>query len=590
MHKINTLSPNTIAKIAAGEVVERPASVVKELIENSIDAGASSIHLLIKQSGKLLIEVRDDGEGMNRADAQIAFDQHTTSKINSEKDLDKIITLGFRGEALSSIAAVADIELNTTNKNESTKLEIVNQTKKITAGSPTKGTSIKVKKLFGRIPARKKFLRTDSTEFKHILDIFTKHALANPSISFKLTNEGKLTHNLPKADLKTRIFDLWGNKYNDSLGAITFDSPNLKIEGLIAGPNKAQKNRRNQFIFLNERPIESDLISKAVENAFHSTHPERRYPVFWINIVIDPQEIDVNVHPRKLEVKFQNTQRIFTSVKQATEKAITDLLQNTVKHRFSENKQTFPSLSENKIHYNTKSNHRNAVRQNQEPNINQTIKFSKSILTPSQPIHQTKYIPTHEEPGETNLNKAFQIFNTYLIIEKQEKLLIIDQHAADERINYEKILAQAKDKNKAIQSRLVPETVELEEAQIRLLRDHLPKFKEFGLDIELFGAKMIKLNSHPAILKDFDFESFLEDILENEIIQINKNEILHRFVATLACHGSIRAGRKMHQIEIQKMIEDLFKCEKPYSCPHGRPIIWELTRYEIEKEFKRTGF
>ncbi|MBN1331659.1 DNA mismatch repair endonuclease MutL [Candidatus Dojkabacteria bacterium] len=585
MNKINKLSPQLVAKIAAGEVVERPASVVKELIENSLDAGSTSLELYIQKAGRALIELRDNGSGMSLEDAELAFEQHTTSKISNEEDLSKIITLGFRGEALSSISAVADILLETGNLKDSTLVEILNQRQQIRPGKIEKGTTIKVQELFGRVPARKKFLRSDSTEFKHISDIFIRHALANLAVSFKLFADDKLVYNFPSTNsLETRIFDIWGGRYKDKLARITYDAPQIKITGLLSKPEEARRDRSAQFIFLNNRPISSNLITKAVEDAFHSTHPERRYPAFFIFLELDPESVDVNVHPRKLEVKFGNTNSVFSAVKHAVEHALSSSMKDTVKQQFSQ--QPNMNYSPQGLHSRL-SERRRSYRPsspNNTPNFIQgSLNFSRALLESDENIKK--------DTLKFDSFKAAQFFNTYIVIEREEKLLFIDQHAADERINYEKIMKKINsDKALETQALLTPETIELTPAEFNSLKEKMPEFEKLGIILEPFGKNTVKLAEKPAILKNFDFAGFIEEVLCEELLEINNKKVLHLIVATLACHSSIRAGRKMHQEEVETMIKQLFACEKPYSCPHGRPIIWELSKNELEKNFKRTGF
>lgn len=579
---INILSSETVAKIAAGEVVERPASVVKELIENSIDAGSTQIHVVIRKSGLELIEVSDNGSGMSREDASLAFEQHTTSKIKNDGDLKNIITLGFRGEALSSIAAVADIELNTNNGQEQTKVNIENQIKKTDNTVTEAGTTIKVKNLFKRVPARKKFLRSETTEFKHISDIFIQHALAQPQIHFKLTHNNKEIYNLPQAnDLKTRIFDIWGNRIADKLFNVFFDGPTLKIQGMVGLPEIVRKDRSMQYILLNNRPIRSELIAKSVNDAFHATKAASFQPIFFINLSANPQSIDVNVHPRKLEAKFSNTQEIFISVKRATQSALEQILQKNVKQIF-DNKITSPSfVREPMTNYVKPQTAQSAIHPRSKNLVSKSMDFSKELLQPSL---------IQKEFQTTDLRSA-QFFNTFIIVEKDDKLLFIDQHAADERINYEAIMNLIEKQQKIpVQALLVPDVIELSPAEYELIKANLSLFTQAGLELEPFGNKTLKINAIPNILDNFKFEAFIREILEREVLDFDNTEILHQIVASMACHGSIRAGKVLQPLEIRQMINQLFECKKPYSCPHGRPIMWEMSKYEIEKKFKRTGF
>lgn len=599
MKEIHILTKETIAKIAAGEVVERPASVVKELIENSIDAKSTNITVNIKDSGKSLIEIIDNGKGMHREDAEIALEQHTTSKIESDKDLENIITLGFRGEALSSISAVSEIEIETSREDEGTKVTNEGNSIKILNISRPQGTTIKVKNLFRDVPARRKFLRTDSTEFKHISDIFIQHALANPNIHFKLSHNNREIFNLPSTpDLKVRLYDIWGKKHTN-VSEIYFDGPKLKIEGLIGHPEIARKDRNMQFLFLNSRPIKSDLISKAVQDAYHSTLHEGRYPIYFINLLLDPKEVDVNVHPRKQEVKFTDTRSLFSNVKHAVEKALEKQLQKGVEHHFDKESPTYtPKVKERQASYRTQpksqsltseiSNYRPKVSPN---HIQASMSFSKQLISEEDiPIKNTGEGNNNREAFLNDFN-AIQFFDTYILIQRDNKILFIDQHAADERIKYEEIMKKVKNSLKVDrQPLLITETVELSNASSDLVKENIENFSRIGLEIEPFGKDTFKIAAIPSILTNFNFKEFIDEIIEREITDFDAQEVLHKIVASMACHGSIRAGKKLNRSEIIKMISQLFKCEKPYSCPHGRPIIWDISREEIEKRFKRTGF
>jgi len=587
--KINLLPAEIIAQIAAGEVIERPASVVKELIENSIDAGSSRIEVNIKAAGKDLIEVIDDGEGMSSVDAAKAFVQHATSKISSLNDLESVLTLGFRGEALASIAAVAEVELNTNNSEESTKITFTNNDLNISKSIIEKGTAISVKNLFGRVPARKKFLRSDSTELKQVTDIFLKHAVFHPEIHFILNHNGNNIYNLPQSgNIKTRVFDIWGEKISNKTQEINYDGPDLKIYGLIGHPEIARKDRSIQYIALNRRPITSDLISKAVEDSYRSAKPDKLKPVFFLDIEINPRKVDVNVHPRKMEVKFSNTQEIYISVKHAADNGINKTLQLGVKH-FLEEQPITQHLNEVEMGWPKPTTPLNRQQLSEKSTPRTQTYINDAVVKKSLSFTQT-LLETAEMETKTIAYRSFQIFSTFIILEKQDELLFVDQHAADERINYEKLMNQIKNSTVSKQQLLIPYTMDISASKLEILKEHIDQFEKLGLELEVFGKETIKINTIPQILKTLDFEKFIDEVLERDLINLTSEEVLHNVVASLACHGSIRAGRKMHEEEVNRMIEQLFECEKPYSCPHGRPIIWKMSKYEIEKKFKRTGF
>ncbi len=597
MNRIRQLDKSTIAKIAAGEVVERPASVVKELIENSIDADSSVIVIRIEEAGKKLIEIIDDGVGMSPVDAEMAFQQHATSKIKTIDDLATLYTMGFRGEALSSIASVSEIDLQTFNNQDSTRVQINQNSLKKSSGSITKGTRIQVKNLFSTIPARKKFLRSDATEFKLISDIFIRHAIAHPTISFKLFHNEKEIYNLPATkELKTRIFDIFGKKISSQLVSIYYDAPDIKIEGFITSPEVSKKSRAMQFLFLNNRTIKSDLVTQAVEKGYQSLLHQGYYPPYFLNIKIDPKLIDINVHPRKMEVKFENTQSIFYSVKHATKSAISKNAQERVKHTLLDN--TYQSYDGNsaitsppKIYSSISKNNKSHVLRDSGKQVQSSLAFTKKLLT-RQTGDMTKDPVRNDSLDFEGFSYNFhQFFLTYILFEREDKLVFVDQHAAHERINYEKIMLSVQT-GLDVQSQplLVPIIINIDKNIVKLVEEKLALFKSIGLEIDIFGSDTLKIDSIPAILSKFNFEGFIDEVIENEVFDLDKSEILHKLVASLACHGSIRAGKKLDLTEMRQLISDLFKCKKPATCPHGRPVYWEFPKKEIEKNFKRLGF
>ncbi len=607
-NKIQRLPDNVINQIAAGEVVERPASIVKELIENSIDAKADHIIVKIENAGSTLIQIIDNGIGMNAEELKLAFKEHTTSKIRNITDLNTLKTLGFRGEALASIASVAKIEAESNDGRNANKLIINNNTYKITKTAINKGTSIKIKDIFYNIPVRKKFLRSPQTEFKHIQDIFIKHAIINPQIHFELFSNSKQIFNLPKTNkLETRINDIWPKKFKNKLIKINYTA-NLNINGLLGHPDIAGKNVKQwQFIYINNRPIKSDLISKAIKDAYLSSIYKDFYPIFFINIALNPHDIDINIHPRKNEVKFMNTGKIYSIVKQASQVTLENFLQNSVKHTFSSNinnvnnfppsgiKKATPNRSYSQANFLSNPTKLNETKKgyHKKSEIEQSLNFSKNLLNPilenKQDTQQTELLNKKEVFNGDETSQQF--FKTYILLERDDKLLFIDQHAAHERINYEKIMTKFENgENIQAQDLLVPKTLELAPAEFQIIINLKKDLMKIGIYIEKFGVNTISLKAMPTIFKNFNFENFVNELLQTKIQKININRIMHKIVATMACHGSIRAGQKLQKEQIRDIVINLFKCKKPYTCPHGRPIVWEITKYEIEKKFKRTGF
>ncbi len=596
------LHSNLINKIAAGEVVERPASVLKELVENSIDAGSNKITINIKNAGIDLIEVIDNGRGMSKDDASIACDSHSTSKITSLKDLENINSMGFRGEALASISSVAELELQTKNKKENTGtlVKIDNSKKiKIEETSTNKGTRISIRNLFAKVPARKKFLKSQSTEYKHILATFYNYALAFPNIHFIFTHNGKEIHNLPisskdsfNKELKIRINDLFGNKISSKLVELKYNSPYIQILGFTGHPSLARSRRSYQLIFLNKRPINNNLISKAVYDSYRGLIPKGRYPIFFLFIKMNPIEVDVNVHPRKSEVKFENPQKIFSAVKQSAKHTLLQFVKNDAKKALDKYSylNTNPKISkpaEKNIlkPQSYKGTYKPLDSKPNKKTISQSMQFSEELLKPSYTSpSKPSYIPY----------KACQVFNEFIIIEKDNYLQIIDQHAAAERVTYEHLHNQLDKKNIDTQKLLIPDTIELNKIEFEVVNENKKMLNELGIRISLFGDKSFKIEEVPALISKADISKLIEDLISDlNSDKIGKEadsfkDLKDHIIATMACHSSIRAGMKLNQQEMEDLVKKLLNCDNPYSCPHGRPIIWKISKQELEKKFKRT--
>jgi DNA mismatch repair protein MutL len=623
------LHQNLINKIAAGEVVERPASVLKELIENSIDAKATKITVNIEKAGIDLIEVIDNGGGMNREDAKLACQSHTTSKITAIQDLEEIATMGFRGEALASISSVSALTLVTKDGSSSTGTKVTADKKHkiiLEEVSTNKGTKITVKRLFHNIPARKKFLKTESTEYKHILVTFINYALSFPGIHFILTHNNKSVYNLPSIakdsfneELKIRINDLFGNKIASELVDIHYNAPGLQIFGFVGHPRIARSGRSYQLVFLNNRPINDKLITKAVYDAYHGLIPKNKYPIFFLFLKLDPAKVDINVHPRKSEVRFADTQTIFQAVKQAAKQSLLKFLKKDAEKALekypikpveaedlqpsSESVQS-PALSsasnqpsrdradrQDLASLPTKSKIQKRFTPTQHQ-ISGAISFTKELLNPK--------IFVGAEDLQPLSRKAFQLFNTYIVMEKNDKILFIDQHAAAERITYEKLLKQIRNDRIETQQLLLSEVVELNKLEFQSLKENRENLSKLGIKLAIFGKSAFKVEEVPLLLVKSNIKELIADILselqntDNKAIGTVGVENLQplektqdHLIATMACHSSIRAGMSLKREEISDLVNKLLKCKNPYSCPHGRPIIWELSRNELEKNFKR---
>lgn len=582
---VSVLPKNLINKIAAGEVIERPASIVKELIENSLDAGSTFIELRIRKGGLELIEVSDNGQGLDSINAPTAFKQHATSKITSEADLENIVTMGFRGEALPSIASIASTTMHTFDgKTRPVWVEVIDgEIKSRTGEGRTQGTTVSVRDIFANIPARKKFLRTLNTEFKYIQDVFTNLALANPHIGFKLLRDDKLFIELKgEASLSARILQLY-NQFESKLLPVELKSPDITITGFIGHPELAGRSSE-QFLFLNQRFITDRLVTKAVKDGFSTTLDKNQKPVYFIYLQMPTQHVDVNVHPRKLEVRFLNPGLVYAKIKSTIAKTLENSLQQQFRSRLNdkqqEQNQKTPLYSPGKL-----------------PDIGNDSQggFKRAEITDRNfpPRHYSQEAITLEHNGENkHPERAYlQLFDTYILFQQNEKLLVIDQHAADERIKYESLLKAYNKGQIATQSLLVAEIFGQDYKLINVLEEQIENLNSLGFSILPFSKSSWQLVAVPALLAEKNFLETLSEIL-CEIENSGNSDAAfakatdHIF-ATMACHSSIRAGLKLLPEHINKLVSDLFACDLPYSCPHGRPIIWEVTRYELEKQFKR---
>ncbi len=576
-------------------MVERPASVVKELIENAIDADADKITIKLKNNGLDLIQVEDNGKGIDEENLSVAPDSHTTSKLAKLEDLENIHSMGFRGEALASIASVSNLSIISKTKNSDSGKEItINYGKKseVKETSSNTGTNVSVKQLFHKIPARKKFLKSPQTEYRHILEIFNNYALAFPNITFKLVKDENAIHNLPainkeskNEEIKVRIHDLFGDKISRNVVPVNYDSPYVQINGLIGHPQIARSRKSHQMTFLNKRPISDPIISKAVYNAHRGLIPKGKYPVFFLFLKMNPSDVDVNVHPRKSEVRFREGQRVFRSIQDAVRSAILKFLQKDSKEAFKEYGKKFQKAKETRKNSDFKSKYTSYRKRPSQKTTREAVEFTKSLL---------------EKTKQSNIRRgvdftgAIQVFNSFIIIQKEEELLFIDQHAAAERVTYEQLKGQIDHEKIETQGLLMGEVINLSERDFQLIKSVRKDLENLGIKINIFGQKDIKVESLPAILEKSNVNDLITDIIDslNEVGDLEEipqafEDAKKHVIETMACHSSIRAGMKLEQREIDDLITKLLKCKNPYSCPHGRPIVWKMEKYKLEKKFKR---
>lgn len=594
MGKIRSLPDNLINLIAAGEVVERPASVVKELVENSIDAGATEITINIADFGKELIEVSDNGEGMDKDDAIKAFEQHATSKIKAEDDLYNILTLGFRGEALASISSVAErVDVETKTK-DSNPIKLTIKQTDITdssSGKSSNGTTISIVNLFKNVPARRKFLKADNTELRYIVTMFNEIALSNINIRFELNHNAKLLYRLPVAKtLKDRIFDIYGDNIVKGLfEEKVVKTESYQINALIAKPEAARKTSPIQFVSMNGRSIYSKAIVAAAQQAYQGFIHKELKPYYFIFIHINPKLVDVNVHPRKLEVRFENQDEIFKDIyrliKNVLEAETRNRSESSLTNSFETEvlKTTFTPSAPSRS-YSVKSSFSRPTSESSK--VNDAISFSKFLIDSS---------PVEETPKEPEFSiRPSQYFNTFIVYENGNELVFIDQHAAAEKILFEKLLFSV-DHIKT-KPQLIPEIVELkreEKIEVLELKD---EFAKAGIILEDFGGNAIQVVEIPEIIKSIDITNYIYEVINNkddfsrlslDYTGVNVSKEVYDILALTACHGSIRAGQKLTEGEMIEITKNLRTLKNPQSCPHGRPIMWKMLKSDLEKNFKR---
>ena len=642
---INILDKDTIDKIAAGEVVERPASIVKELLENSIDAGSSSVTVEIKNGGIDLIRITDNGCGIASSEVKKAFLRHATSKIVSDKDLISIKSLGFRGEALSSIAAVSRCEMITKTRDELTGvryyIEGGREVEYEEIGAPD-GTSIIIRDIFYNTPARRKFLKTASTEGAHISELVEKLAMANTEIAFKFISNGqiKLQTN-GSGNLKDIVYQLYGKEISKALCNVDYEKNGIKIRGVVARPEVTRSSRSLENIFVNGRYIKDNIISKAVEDGFGDRLMQHQYPFCALNFDLDG--VDVNVHPRKMEVRFSDRNFVYENTKEAVEEIF--ITQSAVREvpvgKTSNEKKVFvstPEPFENKrrdmseipekvsqykyeditkdtLHstdsddeikwtlpkenmYNPKDDMSFIKDENtkrvysdindlsnksiKEVNIGNIDDANSGGIKPSQ-------LSFFESESKKYMKVIGQVFDTYWIVQLENEMYIIDQHAAHEKVMYERLLKESKANKLSSQMINPPIIVTLTDLEQNVLNEHMDEFRGIGFDIEEFGGKEYKINAIPNIFPSIPkaelFNEMLSDSTNYDVI--SPSELILAKVASMSCKAAIKGNMRISLLEANELFDELLSLDNPYNCPHGRPTVIKMTKQEIEKKFKR---
>ena len=631
MRKIAVLDQNTIDKIAAGEVVERPASVVKELVENAIDAGATAITVEIKEGGISFIRVTDNGEGITKEQVPLAFLRHATSKITQADDLLQITSLGFRGEALSSISAVSQMEIITKTPEALMGIRYIiegGQEKTLEDVGAPNGTTMLVRNLFFNTPARKKFLKTAMTEAGYVSSYMEQLALSHHNISFKYMVNGQLRlHTSGNANLKDVIYGIYGRDITRELLPVHYEVSGICISGFIGKPTIARGNRNFENYYINGRYVKSKLLMKAIEEAYKPYMMQHKYPFVCLQYDIHGEDVDVNVHPTKMEVRFQNQSAIYNAtydvivdtlsgkemipevslqsqkteaVNKAEKKAVPEPFEQ---NRILEEKAVYEPVGLRPAAVETRKQ-AEPVKQPESVKQPELVKQPEPVKRP-QPLKQTEPVKQVQASQVQQLelfdNKLLskearihhriigQLFDTYWLVEYDNKFYIIDQHAAHEKVLYERFLKEFA--NREILSQMIspPALVSLNLQESNLLKAHIETFRQFGFEISEFGGKEYSIHAVPANIYGISVQEFFIQILDSleQEYTLKTPDILAERIATAACKAAVKGNNRLSVKEADALIDELLSLENPYNCPHGRPTIISMTKYELEKKFKR---
>lgn len=569
MAKIEILPPKLVNLIAAGEVVDRPSSVVKELMENSIDAGARSITVEIKGDGRELIKITDDGTGMSEEDALLAFERHATSKISTAGDLDRITTLGFRGEALPSIAAVSEVEVITRTEGEELATRLVLRGGTVEEKDKTSrpvGTTIKVTNLFYNTPARAKFLKTKTTEIRHVTRTFAANAISRYAISMKLLRDRKVILGLPAADsIEERIGGILGKHFGESSLPVDVSDEYIRIAGFLSRPEEARTSTGQTSIFVNGRPVESRPILSSICAAYGNTLRRGRYPTGVMLIEIDPGEVDFNTHPTKKQVRFRRENEVKSFVFRAVQSALTS-------------RRMIPPLIPR-----SKAAGSGAAGEPRPQPI--PLQRSADIL-----VRETRPVayPATQAKSESGVVPIVQIKNSYVLAESEAEFYLVDQHAAHERVLYEEARTRLEGQEPVAQKLLFPEQAEVSPEEEELIDEHLDDIRRMGFDVRKFGRRTYVIEAVPAGVKESLRKTLLTELVD-EVIQTRSEspDMHHLLAAAYACKAAIKAGDRLSPEETRSLIDSLFKSRMPFSCPHGRPTMIRLSWEEVERRFLR---
>ena len=602
---IRTMPPELTNKIAAGEVIQRPASVAKELLDNAVDAAADRIKLIVQQAGRTLVQVIDNGSGMSEEDARLCFERHATSKIQSIEDLFKIRTMGFRGEAMASIASISQVEMKTKRVEDEagTLLEIWGgEEKRFEPAAIDDGTSIAVRNLFYNVPARRQFLKTDATELKHIIRVFQNAVLANTDIEFELHADGDKIYHLPAQPLKQRVTDLFGKQYRASLIPFKEETSYVKIHGLLADPKLAKKSRGEQFLFVNGRPFQHRYLTYVILSLFDAWTKQNEYPFYAIFLEMDPSQVDVNVHPAKMEVKFDDERSVIQLARSVVKKALnqyfvvpevegSERMTSDFDLSFDQigSQHTGHSFGRSEgvqMQYPSRINFRE-----QRPRIDGDESAERLYGVPGTSGQRSEADRPESESGRTTEASAkdfWQLHNSYILTQTRTGLCVIDQHAAHKRIIYEKAISATEESLPGTQQLLFAQTVELGASDFSLLKELLPIIQRMGFSIQLLSGNTAIINGVPADIDIGDERAVLRDMLQQyrDLNQKLKLEAREKVAIAFASRTAIPRGKRLLEPEMEMLIDQLFACDEPYVDPLQKPTLIYMPMDELKNRFR----
>jgi DNA mismatch repair protein MutL len=599
-HPIQQLSTALVNRIAAGEVIERPASVVKELIENSIDAGATQIIVEVEDGGRELIRIIDDGCGIPASELPLAFAEHATSKLRSDDDLFAIMTMGFRGEALASIGSVSHARILSRVADSDAAYEIFNRGGEITqpqAAAGNVGTTIDIRNLFYNTPARRKFMKGASTEFGQISEMVLRLALPHPMIGFKLQHNGRTALDLPASPAQQRLLDAWPKDFHDQRLAVAARDAEISIGGLIGMPALARPTGKYQYFYLNGRHIKDKFIQHATREAYRGLTEPGRYPACVLMIQIPPGDVDVNVHPTKIEVRFRDSGRIHGLVMSAIREKLlaSDLAPAAVPMRMDGAENIAPQNREDMRATLAAFFKGEPAAPYQSAPTQSTFQANGDMPTAqtSTPEPMRWSEPAPMTSGMSIRPAAIQLHNSYLVAQTDEGMVIIDQHALHERVMYEELRTRLMRGPLESQRMLIPQTFAASSRQIALLEQIQPLLGRLGIEVSAFGPGTLAVQAFPTFLSKLDPSTFVRELLERgeqELLDLHEEELLHEVLDMMACKAAVKAGDPLTAAEIESLLARRELIDRSSNCPHGRPTTLRLTLNDLEKQFKRTGF